>query len=127
MASPSKAGRTARERLGPARRLGRHPKITVDQATRHVDFEACFNFRDLGGYQTVDGHLVRWATLYRSDTLASAHCCRRRRCFTPWACGRSSILRSLTEIDQFGRLGVGRADLTWHNVPMLDNVKLVAP
>jgi hypothetical protein len=36
---------------------------------RHVQFEACFNFRDLGGYPTVDGHEVRRRALYRSDSL----------------------------------------------------------
>ena len=37
-------------------------------ATRHVDFEACFNFRDLGGYAGLDGRPVRWGKLYRSMT-----------------------------------------------------------
>ncbi len=30
----------------------------------------------------------------------------------------------MTEIDQYGRLGISDAGLTWHNVPMLDNVRL---
>jgi len=37
-------------------------------ATRHVDFEACFNFRDLGGYAGLDGRAMRWGKLYRSMT-----------------------------------------------------------
>jgi protein tyrosine/serine phosphatase len=37
-------------------------------ATRHVDFEACFNFRDLGGYAGLDGRAMRWGRLYRSMT-----------------------------------------------------------
>jgi len=36
--------------------------------TRHVDFEACFNFRDLGGYAGLDARPVRWRKLYRSMT-----------------------------------------------------------
>jgi protein-tyrosine phosphatase len=98
----------------------------VDQATRHVFFEACFNFRDLGGYQTADGHLVRWATLYRSDTL---HRLTAADAAAFNALGLRTVidLRSLTEIDQFGRLGVGREDLVWRSVPMLDNVRLVLP
>jgi protein tyrosine/serine phosphatase len=36
---------------------------------RHVAFEACFNFRDLGGYATVDGRRVRWGSVFRSDSL----------------------------------------------------------
>jgi protein-tyrosine phosphatase len=41
----------------------------VEGATRHVPFEASFNFRDLGGYETRDGKRVRWGALFRSDSL----------------------------------------------------------
>ena len=94
--------------------------------TRHVRFEACFNFRDLGGYQTAGGHRVRWATLYRSDTL---HRLTATDAEAFNALGLRTVidLRSLTEIDQFGRLGVTREDLTWRSVPMLDNVRLALP
>ena len=98
----------------------------MDQDTRHVRFEACFNFRDLGGYQTAGGHRVRWATLYRSDTL---HRLTATDAEAFNALGLRTVidLRSLTEIDQFGRLGVTRGDLTWRSVPMLDNVRLALP
>jgi protein-tyrosine phosphatase len=36
---------------------------------RHVPFEAAFNFRDLGGYETADGRRVCRGAVYRSDTL----------------------------------------------------------
>lgn len=37
---------------------------------RHLSsFEAVFNFRDLGGYATVDGHVTRWRRLFRADGL----------------------------------------------------------
>ncbi len=95
----------------------------MDRTTRHVDFEACFNFRDLGGYPTVDERHLRWGTVYRSDTLhrltvADVEVFR--------ALGLRTVvdLRSSTEIDQYGRLGISEAGLTWHNVPMLDNLQL---
>jgi Tyrosine phosphatase family len=34
---------------------------------RQIDFEGCFNFRDLGGYATRDGRWVRPQRLYRAD------------------------------------------------------------
>ncbi len=37
---------------------------------RGVTFSKVFNFRDLGGYPTVDGRQVRWQRLFRSDDLA---------------------------------------------------------
>jgi protein-tyrosine phosphatase len=36
---------------------------------RTITFDGCLNFRDLGGYTTRDGHMVRWRRLFRSDSL----------------------------------------------------------
>lgn len=38
-------------------------------SVRHLDLEGSPNFRDLGGYQTTDGHFVRWGLVYRSGVL----------------------------------------------------------
>ena len=37
---------------------------------RHLPLEGTPNFRDLGGYETTDGHFVRWGLLYRSGVLS---------------------------------------------------------
>jgi rhodanese-related sulfurtransferase len=37
--------------------------------SRLLPLVGAYNFRDLGGYPTVDGNLTRWGLLYRSDTL----------------------------------------------------------
>ena len=36
---------------------------------RHLNLQGASNFRDLGGYRTVDGHIVRWRQLFRSNHL----------------------------------------------------------
>src|ERR1700728_2567539 len=36
---------------------------------RLLPLVGAYNFRDLGGYPTVDGRATRWGLLYRSDTL----------------------------------------------------------
>ncbi len=36
---------------------------------RRIMLEGAFNFRDLGGYLTVDGRMVRWRRVYRADAL----------------------------------------------------------
>jgi|SRR5271157_334491 len=41
----------------------------LGQQKRHLVFSGVKNFRDLGGYQTLDGKMVRWEKLYRSDDL----------------------------------------------------------
>ena len=42
-------------------------KTTISQ--RRVPLEGSVNFRDLGGYETVDGRRVRWGLVFRSDNL----------------------------------------------------------
>jgi protein-tyrosine phosphatase len=36
---------------------------------RHIPLQGQVNFRDLGGYQTVDGRTVKWGQVYRSGRL----------------------------------------------------------
>ncbi len=40
--------------------------MTDDFADRHHDFEGCFNFRDIGGYQGSDGRRLRWGQYFRA-------------------------------------------------------------
>jgi protein tyrosine/serine phosphatase len=35
---------------------------------RHLDWDGCFNVRDLGGHRTVDGRETRWGAVVRSDS-----------------------------------------------------------
>ncbi|MBC6971199.1 tyrosine-protein phosphatase [Bacillus sp. Xin] len=42
----------------------------VTVAERRLPLQGAFNFRDLGGYETSDGHKVKWGKLYRSEELA---------------------------------------------------------
>jgi protein tyrosine/serine phosphatase len=41
--------------------------LTDAQASRILDWEGCYNVRDLGGLETADGYRVRWGALVRSD------------------------------------------------------------
>lgn len=94
----------------------------MTEVSRHIVFEACFNFRDLGGYETLDGRRVRWNMLFRSDALHR---------LTP------------TDIETFGSMGLrtvidvrSRAELhthgtapeasghAWFHLPMLDDLRL---
>ena len=47
----------------------------MDSHQRLIPFDGTMNFRDLGGYQTTDGHTIKWQKIYRSDSLSnlSAH------------------------------------------------------
>jgi len=39
-------------------------------AERRVRLEGSVNFRDLGGYETLDGRRIKWGKVFRSDNLA---------------------------------------------------------
>ena len=39
------------------------------EADRHLDWEGCFNVRDLGGLPTTDGRVTRRGAVIRADTL----------------------------------------------------------
>lgn len=41
------------------------------EAHRVLQFEGVVNFRDLGGYKTMDNHSVKWGKLYRSGTFSN--------------------------------------------------------
>jgi protein-tyrosine phosphatase len=40
-----------------------------DPLARHLNLEGASNFRDLGGYRTNDGRVVRWRQIFRSNHL----------------------------------------------------------
>jgi protein-tyrosine phosphatase len=70
---------------------------------RQVRFENNFNFRDLGGYPTADGRVVRWRRLYRSDDLARLGEVDRER-FTALGIRTVVDLRRAEEVAADGRI-----------------------
>ena len=45
------------------------PQVIRTRGRRHVPLDGQPNFRDLGGYRTVDGRTVKWGQVYRSGEL----------------------------------------------------------
>jgi len=80
--------------------------------------EACFNFRDIGGYESAAGGRVRWRTVFRSGTLHRLTTTDRGRIAE---CGVRTIidLRSTTELHRDGYFD-GSGSLIFHNVPVED-------
>ena len=55
--------------------------MAIDYTSRHHQFEGCFNFRDIGGYQGADGREVRWGQYFRAgrqDRMTSTDLKRAR-------------------------------------------------
>lgn len=88
-------------------------------------FEACFNFRDIGGYETGDGRRVRWGSVFRSDTLHRLTTADLERALELGV--RTVIdLRSAAELDESGRFG--RADeVAFHHLPLEERIQREPP
>jgi protein-tyrosine phosphatase len=86
---------------------------------RTVPLEGASNFRDLGGYPTVDGRRVLRGRVYRADGLGM---------LTPTdldvidAVGIRTVidLRTSREIDERGRFPVDVESVQWHHLSVVD-------
>jgi protein-tyrosine phosphatase len=45
------------------------PDSVTSDHSRHLPLPGTYNVRDIGGYRTRDGHMTRWRTLFRADSL----------------------------------------------------------
>jgi protein-tyrosine phosphatase len=92
---------------------------TPEANARVLSLEGCFNFRDLGGYETCDGRSVRWRALFRAD---GPHALTAADVSTLSELGFATIidLRTADEAAQRGRWQdhIGRA--VSHHLPMTD-------
>jgi protein-tyrosine phosphatase len=97
--------------------------MTIFLDDRLVPFEACFNFRDLGGYETREGRTVRWGRIYRSDTL---HRLTPPDITVLEGLGLRAIidLRAGDEIADHGGLPTGVVGPDWHHRPLVASMVL---
>ncbi len=102
---------------GSAKRAAGVPGSEPAPTSRHVDFEACFNFRDLGGYQTGDGRTVAWGRVYRSDMFHRMTSADRDRLLQ---LGLRTVidLRSTNEVNRWGRFDHHVVD--FHHQPVFE-------
>jgi len=86
---------------------------------RQIEFEAIFNFRDLGGYAAKDGRRVAWQRLFRSGMLCLAtsndikylkECIQLRSVLD---------LRDKAQVDHQGT-GAASDEFRWHNIPLAE-------
>jgi protein-tyrosine phosphatase len=87
---------------------------------RRLAFEGCFNFRDLGGYETVDGRVVRPQRLYRAD---GPHALTDADVAQLGSLDLATILdlRTVEELER-GRYIAHVSDVIEYHLPMLDVV-----
>lgn len=88
---------------------------------RHIELEGCFNFRDLGGYQTAEGRMIRWRRLYRADGL-SRLTERDMQRLAELELATVIDLRTTAELEEYGRIPDAGWELEFHHVPIIETL-----
>jgi protein-tyrosine phosphatase len=91
----------------------------VSDSRRVIPLVAVHNFRDLGGYPTVDGRQTRWRTLFRADGLYRL---TPRDADLVVALGVRTVvdLRTEKEVAHRGMFPVSSHAVTYHHLPIID-------
>lgn len=90
---------------------------------RRIVLSGPVNFRDLGGYETVDGRQVRWRRLFRSDSLVPVTAEDARLLTGDLGLLAVIDLRTSKEVEREGRGGLADVALHYHHIPLVDDVE----
>lgn len=87
---------------------------------RAIRLEGCRNFRDLGGYPTGDGRVVRWRRVFRSDALHQLTPADVMRLRDDIGVRDVIDLRSTSELQSEGRGLLAAEPIRFHHLPLYD-------
>ena len=87
---------------------------------RRIGLSGPVNFRDLGGYDTLDGRRVRWRRLFRSDSLSPVTADDAQLLTEELGLLAVVDLRTGRELEREGRGGLADVALHYHHVPLID-------
>ncbi len=90
-----------------------------DDPVRRLPLAGCVNFRDLGGYPTLDGQRVRWRRLFRADGLARLH---EADLALLGELGLATVidLRTVGELEGRGSFPHDVVPVDYHHLPLTD-------
>ena len=89
-----------------------------DYADRHHPFEACFNFRDIGGYPAADGRSVRWGCYFRAgrqDRMTEQDLAKVKE----FGIATQIDLRKPDEVSEQGRGPLEAMGANYHNIAVI--------
>jgi protein-tyrosine phosphatase len=90
---------------------------------RRIVLSGPVNFRDLGGYETAEGQMVRWRRLFRSDSLGPVTAEDARVLTGELGLVAVVDLRTGREVEREGRGGLADVALHYHHIPLVDDVE----
>jgi protein-tyrosine phosphatase len=85
---------------------------------RTIALAGCLNFRDLGGYPTADGRVVRWRQVFRSDALHHLTDADVAQLRDDLRLGDVIDLRSSAELRSEGRGALAAEAMRFHHYPL---------
>jgi protein-tyrosine phosphatase len=94
----------------------------MNNILREIQLEGSFNFRDLGGYETVDGRNVKRGMLFRSGNLSRVTE-KDIEMINQLGIGKICDLRGLDEIEKFPDPILDGA--IWSHTPLVSDEKMV--
>lgn len=94
------------------------PDVGTDHR-RVVPLFAVHNFRDMGGYPTVDGRMTRWHRVFRADGLQRLTD-GDLELLRPFRLRTVIDLRTIGEIQEWGKFDVDQYPLNWVHLPIVD-------
>lgn len=94
------------------------PGIIVGE--RRISLDGAMNFRDLGGYKTVDGRYVKWGQIFRSDNLSQLTD-RDHRMLNQMNIGQVFDFRSPKEVETFPDRLPEDGSIAYFHLPIMDN------
>jgi protein-tyrosine phosphatase len=94
------------------------PDVGTDHR-RVVPLFAVHNFRDMGGYPTVDGRVTRWHRVFRADGLQRLTD-GDLELLRPFRLRTVIDLRTIGEIEEWGRFDADQYPLNWVHLPIVD-------
>jgi protein-tyrosine phosphatase len=93
-------------------------QFQTDSPTRRIELKGAFNFRDLGGYQSLDGRRVRWRRVFRADNL-SLLTDQDHGLLAELSLATVIDLRTNAELERRGRIRPS-VNYEYHHIPMAD-------
>jgi len=93
-----------------------------DNHSREIKFESINNFRDLGGYRTIDGHTVSWRKLFRSGDITGATPEDLRKLREQFGLVSVVNLRSDIEINRSGLGLIPDSGIRFYHVSLIPDV-----
>lgn len=90
--------------------------------SRYVELEGCANFRDLGGYRTIDGRRTRWGRLYRADGLTNLSHADLAVLADELGIRHVIDLRTDLEVESRGRFRDPVDGVAYHHMPLTDTL-----